>query len=209
MSRIGRTPIAVPSGVEVTVADRRVTVKGPRGTLERVLPGEISVRTVAPSSVPGPGAPGPGAPGPGAPGAARGASGAVATLVVERPNDERHSRALHGLARSLINNMVLGVTDGFTKDLEIVGVGYRAIARGGSSIELALGFSHPVHFDAPPGVTIDVPAQNRISVKGIDKELVGQTAANIRKIRKPEPYKGKGVRYAGERVIRKAGKAAK
>ncbi|HWG73822.1 MAG TPA: 50S ribosomal protein L6 [Acidimicrobiales bacterium] len=191
MSRIGRTPIDVPSGVEVTVADRRVTVKGPRGTLERVLPGEISIRTVAPS---GDGAPSP---------------GAGATVVVERPNDDRHNRALHGLSRSLVNNMVLGVTNGFTKDLEIVGVGYRAIARGGSSIELALGFSHPVHFDAPAGVTIDVPAQNRISVKGIDKELVGQTAANIRKIRKPEPYKGKGVRYAGERVIRKAGKAAK
>ena len=186
MSRIGRTPIAVPSGVEVTVADRRVTVKGPRGTLERDLPEAIRVRQVS-----------------------EGEPGRPTTLVVERPNDERRNRALHGLARSLVNNMVLGVTDGFSKNLEIVGVGYRATARGASSLELALGFSHPVHFNAPEGVTIEVPAQNRITVVGIDKELVGQTAANIRKIRKPEPYKGKGVRYAGERVVRKAGKAAK
>jgi large subunit ribosomal protein L6 len=179
MSRIGRSPIPVPSGVEVTVAARRVTVKGPKGTLERDLPGEISVRSEGD------------------------------TLLVERPNDERQNRALHGLTRSLVNNMVLGVTNGFNKDLEIVGVGYRAMARGAGSLELALGFSHPVYFDAPEGVTFEVPAPTRISVKGIDKELVGQTAANIRKIRKPEPYKGKGVRYAGERVIRKAGKAAK
>jgi large subunit ribosomal protein L6 len=180
MSRIGRTPIPVPSGVEVTLAARRVTVKGPRGTLERELPGEISVRRED-----------------------------EGTLLVERPNDERQNRALHGLARSLVNNMVLGVTNGFNKDLEIVGVGYRAIARGTGSLELALGFSHPVYFEAPDGVTFEVPAPTRISVRGIDKELVGQVAANIRKIRKPEPYKGKGVRYAGERVIRKAGKAAK
>jgi large subunit ribosomal protein L6 len=179
MSRIGRSPIPVPSGVEVTVAARRVTVKGPRGTLERDLPGEISVRSEGD------------------------------TLLVERPNDERQNRALHGLTRSLVHNMVLGVTNGFNKDLEIVGVGYRAMSRGAGSLELALGFSHPVYFDAPEGVTFEVPAPTRISVKGIDKELVGQTAANIRKIRKPEPYKGKGVRYAGERVIRKAGKAAK
>ena len=189
MSRIGRTPIPVPSGVEVTVESRRVTVKGPRGTLARDLPGEISLRTVAPSG--------------------DGAPGGVGTLVVERPNDERQNRALHGLARSLVNNMVLGVTDGFNKDLEIVGVGYRAMARGAGSLELALGFSHPVYFEAPEGVTFEVPAPTRISIRGIDKELVGQVAANIRKIRKPEPYKGKGVRYAGERVIRKAGKAAK
>ena len=131
------------------------------------------------------------------------------TLLVERPNDERVNRALHGLTRSLVNNMVVGVTAGFNKDLEIVGVGYRAIARGANQLELALGFSHPVIVDAPDGVTFEVPAPTRITVRGIDKELVGQVAANIRKIRKPEPYKGKGVRYAGERVIRKAGKAAK
>jgi large subunit ribosomal protein L6 len=179
MSRIGRTPIPVPAGVDVDLADRLVTVKGPKGTLARAVPGEITVRRED------------------------------ATLVVERPNDERQNRALHGLTRSLVNNMVLGVTDGFNKDLEIVGVGYRAIAKGDTQIELALGFSHPVVVDAPNGVTFEVPAPTRITVRGIDKELVGQVAANIRKIRKPEPYKGKGVRYAGERVIRKAGKAAK
>ncbi len=179
MSRIGRAPIAVPSGVEVTIAERQVTVKGPNGTLSRPVPGEISVRQEDGS------------------------------LLVERPNDERQNRALHGLTRTLVSNMVTGVTAGFTKDLEIVGVGYRATARGANSIELALGFSHPVVVDAPDGITFEGPQPTRISVKGIDKELVGQVAANIRKIRKPEPYKGKGVRYAGERVIRKAGKAAK
>jgi len=179
MSRIGRSPIPLPQGVEVTLADRRVTVTGPRGSLDRQLPGEITVRQEDGS------------------------------LLVERPDDQRHNRALHGLARSLVNNMVVGVTDGFAKDLEIVGVGYRATARGPAQIELALGFSHPVVVDAPDGITFEVPQPTRIAVRGIDKELVGQVAANIRKIRKPEPYKGKGVRYAGERVIRKAGKAAK
>jgi large subunit ribosomal protein L6 len=169
----------VPAGVEVTLGDRRVTVKGPRGTLARTVPGQISVRQED------------------------------GTLVVERPDDERVNRALHGLTRSLVNNMVVGVTDGFNKDLEIVGVGYRATARAANQLELALGFSHPVVVDAPEGITFEVPAPTRISVRGIDKELVGQVAANIRKIRKPEPYKGKGVRYAGERIIRKAGKAAK
>ena len=179
MSRIGRAPITVPSGVEINIAERNLTVKGPKGTLARPIPGEITVRQDDGS------------------------------LVVERPNDERHNRALHGLTRSLVANMVTGVTAGFTKELEIVGVGYRATARGPAQIELALGFSHPVVVDAPSGITFEVPQPTRISVKGIDKELVGQVAANIRKIRKPEPYKGKGVRYAGERVIRKAGKAAK
>lgn len=179
MSRIGKSPIPIPSGVEVTLGDRDVTVKGPRGTLARSLPGQITVRQ------------------------------ADSTLLVERPDDERVNRSLHGLTRSLVNNMVVGVTDGFNKDLEIVGVGYRAIARGPGQIELALGFSHPVVVEAPEGVSFEVPQPTRISVRGIDKELVGQVAANIRKIRKPEPYKGKGVRYAGERVIRKAGKAAK
>jgi large subunit ribosomal protein L6 len=179
MSRIGKAPIPVPGGVEVTLGDRHVTVKGPQGTLERDLPGEITVRQED------------------------------STLVVERPDDERQNRALHGLVRSLVNNMVLGVTNGFSKDLEIVGVGYRATAQGPSKLELALGFSHPVVVDAPAGITFEVPSPTRISVKGIDKELVGQVAADIRKIRKPEPYKGKGVRYAGEYVQRKAGKAAK
>jgi large subunit ribosomal protein L6 len=179
MSRIGRTPISVPTGVEVTLGDRRVTVTGPRGTLARSVPGQITVRRED------------------------------GVLLVERPNDERENRALHGLTRSLVNNMVVGVTDGFNKDLEIVGVGYRATARSANQLELALGFSHPVVVDAPDGITFEVPAPTRISVRGIDKELVGQVAANIRKIRKPEPYKGKGVRYAGERIIRKAGKAAK
>jgi large subunit ribosomal protein L6 len=131
------------------------------------------------------------------------------TILVERPDDEREHRALHGLTRSLVNNMVIGVTAGYTKELEIVGVGYRATAQGPNKIELALGFSHPVHVEAPAGVTFEVPQPTRITVSGIDKEQVGQVAANIRKIRKPEPYKGKGVRYAGEVVLRKAGKAAK
>jgi large subunit ribosomal protein L6 len=179
MSRIGRAPITVPSGVDVSLAGRRVTVKGPQGSLERDLPGEITVRQED------------------------------GTLLVERPDDERQNRALHGLTRSLVANMVTGVTAGFTRELEIVGVGYRATAKGPEQIELALGFSHPVVVDAPRGITFEVPLPTRITVRGIDKELVGQVAANIRKIRKPEPYKGKGVRYAGERVLRKAGKAAK
>jgi large subunit ribosomal protein L6 len=179
MSRIGRAPITVPSGVDVTVAEGRISVKGPQGTLERDIPGEITVRQEDGS------------------------------IVVERPNDERQNRALHGLTRSLVNNMVVGVTTGFTKELEIVGVGYRAAAQGPNRLELALGFSHPVVVDAPAGITFEVPVPTRIIVKGINKEEVGQVAANIRKIRKPEPYKGKGVRYAGEYVQRKAGKAAK
>ena len=179
MSRVGKSPIPIPSGVEIDIAGRRVTVKGPQGSLERDVPGDITVRQEN------------------------------GTLYVERPDDERRNRALHGLTRALVNNMVVGVTAGFTKELEIVGVGYRAVAQGPSRIELALGFSHPVVVDAPDGVTFDVPAPTRIAVRGINKELVGQVAANIRKIRKPEPYKGKGVRYVGERVLRKAGKAAK
>jgi len=179
MSRIGRAPITVPGGVEVTIADRHITVKGPKGTLERDLPGVITVRKDEDQ------------------------------LIVERPDDERENRAQHGLTRSLVNNMVLGVTNGFVKELEIVGVGYRATAQGPNAIELALGFSHPVRVQAPAGIEFEVPAPTRIAVKGIDKESVGQVAANIRKIRKPEPYKGKGVRYAGERVARKAGKTGK
>jgi large subunit ribosomal protein L6 len=179
MSRIGKAPIPVPSGVDVTIAGRHITVKGPKGTLERDLPPVITVRQDD------------------------------GTLLVERPDDERENRALHGLTRSLVNNMVVGVTDGFRKELEIVGVGYRATAQGPDRIELALGFSHPVAVDAPDGITFEVPAPTRIAVAGIDKELVGQVAADIRAIRKPEPYKGKGVRYAGEYVQRKAGKTAK
>ena len=129
--------------------------------------------------------------------------------MVERPDDQRQNRALHGLTRSLVANMVAGVTEGFSKELEIVGVGYRAVPKGPNALELALGFSHPVNVSAPEGVAFEVPSPTRIIVRGIDKEKVGQVAADIRKLRKPEPYKGKGVRYAGERVVRKAGKAAK
>ena len=179
MSRIGKSPIDVPSGVDITISGRQISVKGPKGTLEREIPGEITVRQDG------------------------------ETLVVERPDEERESRAMHGLVRSLVNNMVLGVTDGFVKELEIIGVGYRAAAQGPTTLDLALGFSHPVKIEAPDGITFEVPAPNRIAVKGSDKELVGQVAADIRKLRKPEPYKGKGVRYLGEHVARKAGKAGK
>ncbi|MEZ5133994.1 MAG: 50S ribosomal protein L6 [Acidimicrobiales bacterium] len=178
MSRVGRSPISVPSGVEVTITGRSIAVKGPKGQLDMDVPGDITVRQDGD------------------------------TLLVERPDDDRRNRALHGLTRSLVNNMVIGVTEGFRKDLEIVGVGYRATAKG-SGLELALGFSHPVTVDAPEGITFEVPSATQIGVIGIDKELVGQVAANIRKIRKPEPYKGKGVRYKDERVLRKAGKAGK
>ena len=179
MSRIGRSPIPVPSGVTVEVHDRHVKVSGPKGTLERELPRDITVRQDD------------------------------AVLLVERPTDQRQHRALHGLTRSLVHNMVVGVTDGFTRDLEIVGVGYRAAATTPAKLDLALGFSHPVSVDAPDGITFETPVPTKITVRGIDKEAVGQVAANIRSIRKPEPYKGKGVRYAGEVVRRKAGKAAK
>jgi large subunit ribosomal protein L6 len=179
MSRVGRSPIPVPSGVTITLEGPSVTVAGPQGSLSRSVPEPIRVRQED------------------------------STLLVERPDDERRNRALHGLTRSLIANMVTGVTAGYTKELEIVGVGYRANARGPSVIELALGFSPPIVVNAPEGVTFEVPVPTRITVKGIDKEKVGQVAADIRKLRKPEPYKGKGVRYAGERVLRKAGKAAK
>jgi len=179
MSRIGRAPVPVPAGVSVDLDGRSVKVSGPLGTLSYDVAGEITVRR----------------------------EGDV--LVVERPDDERDNRALHGLTRTLVSNMVTGVTTGFAKDLEIVGVGYRATPKGPTTIELALGFSHPVTVEAPDGVTFEVPAPTRVTVKGRDKQLVGEVAAKIRKLRKPEPYKGKGVRYAGEVVRRKAGKAAK
>ena len=179
MSRIGKSPIPVPSGVDVSIVDRHVTVKGPKGTLERDIPGAITIRQDGD------------------------------TLLVERPDDGRENRALHGLVRSLVNNMVVGVHTEFTKELEIIGVGYRAAAQGPSKLVLALGFSHPVQVEAPDGVTFEVPTPNRIVIRGIDKEAVGQVAANIRKIRKPEPYKGKGVRYLGEHVAKKAGKTGK
>jgi large subunit ribosomal protein L6 len=179
MSRVGRSPIPVPSGVEVRVADRHISVKGPKGTLERDLPADMTVRQDD------------------------------GVILVERPDDERRHRALHGLTRSLVNNMVVGVTEGYRKELEIVGVGYRATAQGPNRLELALGFSHPVSVDAPEGITFEVPSPTRVVVAGNDKQAVGQVAADIRRIRPPEPYKGKGVRYAGEVVRRKAGKAAK
>ena len=179
MSRVGRAPIPVPSGVDVTIGTGQISVKGPKGTLSRPVPEPITVRQEED------------------------------TLFVERPDDLRESRSRHGLVRALVNNMVVGVTNGFTKELEIIGVGYRATAASPNKLDLALGFSHPVAFEAPEGITFEVPSPTRIIVSGIDKEKVGQVAADIRKIRKPEPYKGKGIRYAGERVIRKAGKAAK
>jgi large subunit ribosomal protein L6 len=171
--------VPVPTGVSVAINGQKLTVTGPRGALHHEVAGDITVRQ----------------------------EGAV--LLVERPDDERRNRSLHGLTRTLVNNMVVGVTAGFQKDLEIVGVGYRATAKGPAQIELALGFSHPVTVQAPEGVTFEVPTPTRISVRGNDKQVVGEVAAKIRKIRPPEPYKGKGVRYAGEVVKRKAGKAAK
>ncbi|MFZ9076817.1 MAG: 50S ribosomal protein L6 [Acidimicrobiales bacterium] len=179
MSRVGNAPITIPSGVEVSISGSSISVKGSKGTLERELPGGITVREED------------------------------STLFVERPDESGESKAFHGLSRSLIHNMIVGVSEGFTKELQIQGVGYRATAKGSNALELALGFSHPVNITAPEGIEFEVPQQTQIFVKGIDKQLVGQVAADIRKWRKPEPYKGKGIRYAGERVIRKAGKAAK
>ncbi|MGB5760558.1 MAG: 50S ribosomal protein L6 [Acidimicrobiales bacterium] len=179
MSRIGNSPIPLPSGVEINISGSDITVKGPKGTLEHSIPEVISVEL------------------------------GDGEASVSRANEERSSKALHGLTRSLLNNMVIGVSEGFRKDLEIIGVGYRANARGKDQIELALGFSHPVTVKAPDGIEFDVPEPTKIGVIGIDKQVVGQVAAEIRAYRKPEPYKGKGVRYVGERVIRKAGKAGK
>ena len=180
MSRIGKIPVAVPAGVDVTINGQDVRVKGPKGELTHTVVNPITVN-----------------------------KGEDGTLSVERPNDERRSKAMHGLSRTLINNMVVGVTQGYEKELEIVVVGYRVIPKGPTEIELNLGFSHPVFVNAPEGITFAVEGPTKFSVAGIDKQLVGEVAANIRKLRKPEPYKGKGVRYAGEHVRRKAGKAGK
>ena len=179
MSRIGKAPIPVPSGVEVSISGRQVAVKGPKGALDLEVPGEITVRQDGEE------------------------------ILVERPDDERVNRAMHGLTRSLVNNMMVGVSEGFRKELQIVGVGYRCIAKGTAALELQLGFSHPVLVEAPDGISFEVPEPTRIIVSGADKQVVGQVAADIRSHRKPEPYKGKGVRYLGEHVARKAGKAAK
>ena len=180
MSRIGKLPVPVPSGVDVTIDGQTVTVKGPKGQLSHTVAEPITVSRSDDGS-----------------------------LAVDRPDEERKSRALHGLSRTLVNNMVIGVTQGYEKKLEIVGVGYRVLSKGPSEIELNLGFSHPVPFTAPEGISFTVESPTKLTVTGIDKQVVGEVAANIRKIRKPEPYKGKGVRYAGEHVRRKVGKAGK
>jgi large subunit ribosomal protein L6 len=180
MSRIGKLPVPVPAGVDVTVEASTVTVKGPKGVLSHSVAAPITV--------------------------VHGEDGA---LEVKRPNDEREARALHGLTRTLINNMVVGVTEGYEKRLEIVGVGYRVLSKGPTELEFQLGYSHSITFKAPEGITFTVDGPTRLGVQGIDKQLVGEVAANIRKLRKPEPYKGKGVRYAGEQIRRKVGKAGK
>jgi len=177
MSRIGRMPIVVPSGVEVSIDGPQVTVKGPKGTLSHTVVSPITV-----------------------------AKDDDGTLAVTRPDDERESRSRHGLTRTLVNNMVVGVTEGYEKKLEIVGVGYRVLAKGPTQLEFQLGYSHPITFNAPEGITFTVEGPTKLGVQGIDKQLVGETAARIRRIRPPEPYKGKGVRYAGEKVRRKEGK---
>jgi large subunit ribosomal protein L6 len=179
MSRIGRLPITIPSGVDVTIDGAEITVKGPKGTLTHRVAAPIAVERTE-----------------------------EGTLAVTRPNDERASRSLHGLTRTLVANMVTGVTEGYTKKLEIVGTGYRVQAKG-TDLEFALGFSHPVVVPAPAGITFAVETPTRFSVTGIDKQQVGEVAANLRKLRKPDPYKGKGVRYEGEVIRRKAGKAGR
>jgi len=180
MSRIGKLPVTVPSGVDVAIDGQLVTVKGPKGTLSHTVREPITVIKSDDGSI-----------------------------EVKRPNDERESRSLHGLSRSLIANMVTGVTDGYEKKLEIVGVGYRVLSKGPTQLEFQLGYSHSITFNAPEGITFTVEGPTRLGVVGIDKQLVGEVAANIRKLRKPEPYKGKGVRYAGEHIRRKVGKAGK
>ena len=179
MSRIGKTPISIPTSVEIAIDGANIEVKGPKGSLNLVLTEGISLTQEDES------------------------------LVVHRENDERQSKALHGLMRSLINNMIIGVTEGYSKQLELVGVGYRVQAKGKTNLEFQLGFSHPVNVSAPEGIEFDVPSPTELNISGIDKQMVGQVAADIRALKKPEPYKGKGIRYAGEHIIRKAGKAVK
>lgn len=178
MSRIGKQPVPVPSGVEVSISGSEVTVKGPKGSLTKIFEPSMDIRQEE------------------------------ATVLVVRPSDSREHRSLHGLTRTLINNMVVGVSEGFARNLEIVGVGYRAALKG-ADLEMNLGFSHPVVKKAEDGISFEVPAPNKVTVRGIDKQRVGQIAAEIRKVRPPEPYKGKGVRYEGEYVRRKLGKTAK
>src|SRR5262245_24878171 len=178
MSRIGRLPITIPSNVDVTIEGRELTVKGPKGTLNRTLHPDMSVAKED------------------------------GTIVVSRPTEQKTHKQLHGLTRTLVNNMVVGVTDGYRKGLEITGVGYRATLNG-QKLTLNLGYSHPIEIDPPQGISFEVETPTRLAVVGIDKELVGQVAAQVRATRKPEPYKGKGVRYAGEQIRRKAGKAGK
>ena len=179
MSRIGKMPVLVPSGVDVAIDGPLVTVKGPKGTLSHSVAAPITVEKND------------------------------GVLDVKRPDEERISKSLHGLTRTLVNNMVVGVTDGYEKKLEIVGVGYRVISKGPTQLEFQLGYSHVIIFDAPAGITFTVESPTKLGVVGIDKQLVGETAAKIRKLRKPEPYKGKGVRYSGEHIRRKVGKAGK
>ncbi|GGR56129.1 large subunit ribosomal protein L6 [Nocardioides luteus] len=179
MSRIGKLPVPVPSGVDITIDGQLVSVKGPKGSLSHTVAAPITVEK------------------------------GDGVLDVKRPDDSRDSKALHGLSRTLINNMVLGVTEGYEKKLEIVGVGYRVLSKGPTKLEFQLGYSHPIVFDAPEGITFTTDGPTKLGVVGIDKQLVGEVAANIRKLRKPEPYKGKGVRYAGENIRRKVGKAGK
>ncbi|MDR7233372.1 50S ribosomal protein L6 [Agrococcus sp. BE272] len=178
MSRIGRLPIDIPSGVDITVHGDVVTVKGPKGELQVPIAKPIQVEV------------------------------ADGQIQVTRPDDERESRSLHGLTRTLIANDILGVTEGYSKSLEVVGTGYRVAAKG-TGIEFALGYSHPINVEPPAGITFTVEGNNKVTVSGISKQAVGEVAANLRKLRKPEPYKGKGVRYAGEQIRRKAGKAGK
>ena len=178
MSRIGKNPVVLPSGVTVTIDGQNVEVKGPKGTLSQVIPAPISVAQEGNE------------------------------LIVSRPDDHRKNRSLHGLSRSLVNNMVVGVTEGYTTKMEIFGVGYRVQAKG-SNLEFALGYSHPVLIEAPEGITFAVDGNTKFSITGIDKQLVGQIAANIRRLRKDDPYKGKGIRYEGEQIRRKVGKTGK
>ena len=180
MSRIGKLPITVPSGVDVAIDGAHVTVKGPKGTLAHTVAAPITIE-----------------------------KSDEGVLEVKRPDDHRISKSLHGLSRTLVNNMVVGVTEGYEKKLEIVGVGYRVLPKGPTQLEFQLGYSHSITFDAPDGITFTTDGPTRLAVIGIDKQLVGETAAKIRKLRKPEPYKGKGVRYAGEHIRRKVGKAGK